>query len=384
MDHAAACDATEAWGSARPATTTARPRADLRHGPLRATRAVSPAVGRGPEVFADLSKNLSTGHAEHLLDLARRECRPEERRDAMFAGEPINSTEGRAVLHTGAARAARPARPLQRRGARRADAMLAYAESGARPAASGIRHVVNIGIGGSDLGPQMAVPALDAFATRACSSHFVANVDGHDIRAGAAASEAGQTLFIVASKTFTTQETMANARWRAWVPARTAGRHRAHFVATTTNVPPRRFGISTTFGFWDWVGGRYFAVVRHRPAAGHRHRRRELPRACWPARTRWTAISPKRRWRRQPAGAAGLLDVWYRNFHGFTSRSVAPYHQGLAPAGLPAAARDGEQRQARRPGGRVAALRRHQPGGGASPAPTASMPTSRCCTRART
>src|SRR5262249_48632597 len=134
--------------------------------------------------------------------------------------------------------------------------MLAYVERVRDVAKSGIRHVVNIGIGGSDLGPQMVVPALDAFAHPQITMHFVSNVDGHDIATVLKTLSPADTLFIIASKTFTTQETMANAQAaKAWFLANGGSDTAKHFVATTTNVEAAAaFGITTTFGFWDWVG----------------------------------------------------------------------------------------------------------------------------------
>jgi glucose-6-phosphate isomerase len=176
----------------------------------------------------------------------------------MFAGAPINATEDRAVLHS-ALRAPRGAAPFGDEVHRTLDAMLAYAETVRDSAASGIRHVVNIGIGGSDLGPQMAVPALDAYAHPGLTFHFVSNVDGHDIAPVLRRLRPAETLFIIASKTFTTQETIANAQAaRAWFTASGGTDVAKHFVAATTNVEAAaKFGITTTFGFWDWVGGRY-------------------------------------------------------------------------------------------------------------------------------
>ena len=173
-----------------------------------------------PEVFADLSKNLiDTATQKFLLDLAR-ECGIEAQRDAMFAGAPMNTTEGRAVLHS-ALRAPRGQGPFSDEVHGVLDAMLAYAESVRDSVNSSIRQVVNIGIGGSDLGAQMVVPALQEFAHPELTFHFVSNVDGHDIAPVLRQLDPAQTLFIVASKTFTTQETMANARAaRACSPAR--------------------------------------------------------------------------------------------------------------------------------------------------------------------
>ena len=283
-----------------------------------------------PEVFADLSKNrLDTATLRFLLDLAR-ECGLEARRDAMLAGEPINATEGRAVLHT-ALRAPRGQGLFGTEVHEVLGAMLAYAERVRDTAASGIRHVVNIGIGGSDLGPQMVVPALDAHAHRELTLHFVSNVDGHDITRVLRRLQPADTLFIIASKTFTTQETMANAEAaRAWFVANGGQDIARHFVASTTNVAAAaKFGIEATFGFWDWVGGRYslwsaiglpIAV-----AVGAANFRAFLAGAH--AMDGHFAGAPLER--NLPV-LLGLLDLWYRNFHGFTSRSVAPYHQGLA------------------------------------------------------
>ena len=280
-----------------------------------------------PEVFADLSKNLlDAATLEALLALAR-ECGLEARRDAMLAGAPVNATEGRAVLHT-ALRA--PRGPHAEAVHATLDAMLAYAERVRDHATSGIHHVVNIGIGGSDLGPQMAVAALDAFTPPGIDFHFVSNVDAHDITRVLRRIDAGATLFVVASKTFTTQETLTNARIaRDWFLAQGGKDVARHFVGVTTNVDAAAgFGIATTFGFWDWVGGRYslwsaiglpIAI-----AVGARHFRAMLAGAHAMDR-HFAEAAPERN---LPL-LLGLLDVWYRDFHGFGSRCVAPYHQGL-------------------------------------------------------
>jgi glucose-6-phosphate isomerase len=282
-----------------------------------------------PEVFCDLSKNLlDTATLRFLLELAA-QCGVPERRDAMLAGEAINATEGRAVLHT-ALRAPRGAGPHSAQVHGVLDAMLAFAEQ--VRADEAITDVVNIGIGGSDLGPQMVVPALAPFTQPVRRRlHFVSNVDGHDLARLLPLLDPAHTLFVIASKTFTTQETMANAEAaRAWFTARGGTDTARHFAATTTNVAAAAaFGITRTFGFWDWVGGRYslwsaiglpIAI-----AVGERHFRALLE----------GAHAMDRHFTQAPAGRnvpllLGLLDVWYRNFHGFASRSVAPYHQGLA------------------------------------------------------
>ena len=324
------CDQTAAWAALQGHYQAHGRDFDLREAFARDAGRTSALSFEAPEVFADLSKNrLDTATLKFLLDLAR-ECGLEAHRDAMFSGAPINATEGRAVLHT-ALRAPRGQGLHSDEVHAVLDAMLAYVERVRDTPASGIRHIVNIGIGGSDLGPQMVVPALDAFGHPALTLHFVSNVDGHDITRVLRWLAPADTLFIVASKTFTTQETMANAQAaREWFVAKGGTDVAKHFVATTTNVEAAaRFGISTTFGFWDWVGGRYSlwsAIgLPIALAIGAENFRALLAGAH--AMDRHFASAPLER--NLPV-LLGLLDLWYRNFHGFTSRNVAPYHQGLA------------------------------------------------------
>ncbi len=323
------CDQTEAWAALSGHFEAHGRDFDLREAFARDAGRYTAMSVEAPEVFADLSKNLlDAATLRFLLDLAR-ECGVEARRDAMFAGEPINPTEGRAVLHT-ALRAPRGQAPFSDEVHRVLDAMLAYVETVRDTANSGIRHVVNIGIGGSDLGPQMVVPALDPFVHPGITFHFVSNVDGHDITPVLRKLKPAETLFVIASKTFTTQETMANAHAaKDWFLAHGGTDTAKHFVATTTNIPAAaEFGISTTFGFWDWVGGRYSlwsAIgLPIALAIGADHFRALLAGAH--AMDRHFATAPAAQ--NLPL-LLGLVDVWYRNFHGFTSRSVAPYHQGL-------------------------------------------------------
>jgi len=281
-----------------------------------------------PEVYADLSKNLlDTATLHFLLDLAR-ECGLPAKRDAMLRGEPINRSEGRAVLHT-ALRAPPGAAPFSAEVHGVLDDMLRYAENVRTDWT--LTDVVNIGIGGSDLGPRMVVQALDAYGQAGQRLHFVSNVDGHDLVPLLKRLDANKTLFIIASKTFTTQETMANAHAaRDWFLSHGGHAIERHFVATTSNVKAAaEFGIHTTFGFWDWVGGRYSLWS----AIG-------LPIAIAVGAENFRALlagahAMDRHFAEAPLQAnlpvlLGLLDVWYRNFHGFASRSVAPYHQGLA------------------------------------------------------
>ena len=337
------CDRTAAWAALQGHFHAHGRGLDLREAFSRDPARFQALSFEAPEVFADLSKNLlDTATLHFLLDLAR-ECGLEARRDAMLAGESVNLTEGRAVLHT-ALRAPRGAGPFSDEVHATLDAMLAFADEvrdtakgglGARgpgdpPGKVVITDVVNIGIGGSDLGPRMAVAALDAFAQDGPRLHFVSNVDGHDLTAVLRGLDARRTLFIVASKTFTTQETMANAHAaRDWFDAQGGGDRAAHFVGVTTNLQAAAaFGITRTFGFWDWVGGRYSlwsAIgLPLALAIGSANFRALLDGAH--AMDRQFASAPLER--NLPV-LLGLLDLWYRNFHGFASRSVAPYHQGL-------------------------------------------------------
>jgi glucose-6-phosphate isomerase len=323
------CDRTAAWAALLGHYQAHGGGFDLREAFARDPGRAAAFSFEAPEIFADLSKNrLDTATLRFLLDLAR-ECRLEARRDALLAGEPVNLTEGRAVLHT-ALRAPRGQGPFSTEVHEVLDRLLAYVEQVRDTARSGIRDVVNIGIGGSDLGPQMAVPALDAYCHRELRMHFVSNVDGHDLAPVLRQLQPQSTLFIVASKTFTTQETMANAlAARDWFLRAGGTDTRKHFVATTTNVKAAaEFGIDTTFGFWDWVGGRYSlwsAIgLPIALAIGADNFRALLAGAH--AMDRHFATTPLER--NLPA-LLGLLDLWYRNFHGFASRSVAPYHQGL-------------------------------------------------------
>jgi glucose-6-phosphate isomerase len=285
-----------------------------------------------PHVFADLSKNRFTPHTETLLMQLAREVGLPTLRDAMLAGEPINLTEGRAVLHTllrtPAGAAAAPLAGEAQEVQRTLVAMLDFAER--VRADRGITDVVNIGIGGSDLGPQMATLALQDHAPTGQRLHFVSNVDGHELDAVLQQVQPAHTLFIVASKTFTTIETLTNARSaRDWFTAQGGTDIGRHFAALTTNIEAaRHFGISTTFGFWDWVGGRYslwssiglpLAI-----AIGADGFRSFLQGAH--AMDRHFAEAPLES--NLPV-RLGLLDVWYRNGLGWTSRSVAPYSAGL-------------------------------------------------------
>lgn len=331
--HAPRCDQTSAWTDLQAHFDREGRKLDLRTAFAEQEGRAAEWAVQAPEVFADLSKNHWDVQTRALLVRLAHEVGLEARRDAMFAGEAINPTEGRAVLHT-ALRAPQGQAPFSDEVHQVLDHMLDWVEQIRDVATSGIRHVVNIGIGGSDLGPQMLVPALEAYVHRGIQFHFVSNVDGHDLAPVLARLNPRETLFIVASKTFTTQETMANANLaRTWFLESYGDNGEAaiarHFVGTTTNLDAAaKFGIHTTFGFWDWVGGRFSlwsAIgLPVALAIGAENFRALLAGAH--AMDRHFAETPLER--NLPA-LLGLLDVWYRNFHRYTSRSVAPYHQGL-------------------------------------------------------
>jgi glucose-6-phosphate isomerase len=321
------CDQTVAWQA-----LAGHHQAHGREIDLRALFADDPDRVRrltmaAPGLVADLSRcHWDVATREHLLGLAR-ECRIEARRDAMLAGEPINATEGRAVLHT-ALRAPKGEGPHSELVHEVLDRMLTYVD-GVR-AEGRFTDVVNIGIGGSDLGPQMVVPALEAFVDARVRFHFVSNVDGQDLASVLPKVKPATTLFIIASKTFTTQETMANAQAaRQWFVDAGGTDIATHFVATTTNVEAAaQFGVTTTFGFWDWVGGRYSlwsAIgLPIALALGSEHFRALLAGAH--AMDQHFASAPLAT---NVPIQLGLLDVWYRNFMGYTSRCISPYHNGL-------------------------------------------------------
>jgi len=322
-------DRTEAWAALRAYAEGDGRRLDLRQSFAADPDRFDRMAVQAPAVFADLSKNLWDGFVRSQLLCLAAECGVFKRRDAMFAGAAVNVTEGRSVLHT-ALRAPRGQGPYSDEVHAVLDRVLAYAEQVRDVERSGIRDVVNIGIGGSDLGPQMAVAALDAHAHPQLRFHFVSNVDGHDLAPVLRHLDAATTLFIVASKTFTTQETLANAEAaKAWFLAQGRTDVARHFVGVTTNVAAAEaFGIRTTFGFWDWVGGRYsmwgaigLPIAIALGAEGFN----AFLRGAYEMDQHFLHAAPEVNLPVQ----LGLLDVWYRNFLGCTSRSVAPYHQGL-------------------------------------------------------
>ena len=300
---------------------------------------------RAAGLFLDYSKNRSDARTLELLTALARDRGLEAARAAMFAGKRINTTEDRAVLHV--ALRNRSGAPLELDGQ---DVMPAVREVLARMGefAESVRtgrwrgftretitDIVNIGIGGSDLGPAMACQALAACGHERLTMHFVSNIDGDHLAGVLAKVKPARTLFVIASKTFTTIETMTNAASaRAWFLAggATAADVAKHFVAVSTNAERvAAFGIdpANMFGFWDWVGGRYSMWS----AVG-------LPIALYVGRDNFNALldgahAMDCHFAEAPLEAnmpvvMGLLGVWYRAFFGAASVSIAPYAQALA------------------------------------------------------
>ena len=301
------------------------------------------AAGAG--LYLDYSKNRATDETLGLLVALARQSGLQERTAAMFAGDPINVSEGRSVLHV-ALRMPKGASLVvdgvdvveQVHGV--LERMGTFAEkvrSGAWLGHTGrpIRSVVNIGIGGSDLGPVMAYEALKHYSARDITFRFVSNVDATDFVEATRDLDPAQTLFIVSSKTFTTLETMTNARSaREWALAGLGGEAEAiakHFVAVSTNAEGvRGFGIDTDnmFGFWDWVGGRYSmdsAIGLSTMLAIGRERFAEMLAGMHALDEHFRTTPPERN---LPV-LMGLLAVWYGDFFGAQTAGVMPYEQYL-------------------------------------------------------
>ena len=309
--------------------------------PKRGQRLTLEAAG----LFLDYSKNRVTNETMKLLLGLARKSGLRGRIDAMFRGEKINITEDRAVLHV-ALRAPKGAsivvdgKNVVPEVHAVLDKMAGFADrlrSGAWKGHTGerIRNVVNIGIGGSDLGPVMAYEALRGYSDRGMSFRFVSNVDGTDFAEAVQDLDAAETLFIVSSKTFTTLETMTNAHSaRSWSLAGLGGDQSSvakHFVAVSTNgAEVSKFGIDTAnmFGFWDWVGGRYsmdsaiglstmvaIGPANFRAMLDGFHQMDEHFRTA-PFEANLPVLM-------------GLLSVWYNNFFGAQTVAVLPYEQYL-------------------------------------------------------
>jgi glucose-6-phosphate isomerase len=307
----------------------------------RGERLTTEAVG----VYLDYSKNRITDETVKLLLQLAQESGLRERIDAMFRGDKINVSENRAVLHV-ALRAPRGETILHdgRNVVPEVHAVLermADFSNGVRGGAwkgqtgKRIRNVINIGIGGSDLGPVMAYEALKHYSDRGINFRFVSNVDGTDFAEAVRDLDQAETLFIISSKTFTTLETMTNARTaREWLLSAMKSERGAiakHFVAVSTNAKEvAKFGIDTAnmFGFWDWVGGRYsmdsaiglstmvaIGPDNFRAMLGGFHEMDEHFRS-----------TP---FERNLPVLMGLIGVWYNDFFGAQTVAVLPYEQYL-------------------------------------------------------
>ncbi|WON74905.1 glucose-6-phosphate isomerase [Nitrosospira sp. Is2] len=308
--------------------------------PQRGERFVAEAAG----IYLDYSKNRITSETLRLLVHLADECNLRHRINAMFGGEPINSTEQRPALHI-ALRAPQSERivvdgvnvvPEVHKVLDRMTDFAVRLRDGQWRGHTGqrIRNIVNIGIGGSDLGPVMAYEALRHYALRDMNFRFVSNVDGTDFEETTRALAPEETLFIICSKTFTTAETLANAHAaRQWMLDKLKDDQavRKHFVAVSTNAEEvSKFGIDTAnmFGFWDWVGGRYSldsAVgLSTMIAIGPDNFRAML--AGFHAMDQHFLTAP---FDHNLPVLMGLLAIWYNNFFGAASVAVLPYEQYL-------------------------------------------------------
>ena len=309
------------------------------------------------DLHFDFSKNLVTDETVKLLCQLAREVKLEERRDAMYAGRHINTTEDRAVLHTALRRPASEKGQLVVDGQdcvadvhEVLDRMYAFAEkvrSGEWKGVTGkkIEHVMSVGIGGSDLGPVMAYEALKPYADAGIDCRFVSNIDPNDMAEKTRGLDPETTLVVVVSKTFTTLETITNAREaKTWLletlkaggaidgsDEKAAEAIAKHFVAVSTNLElVADFGIDpeNAFGFWSWVGGRYSVDA----AVGL-----SLILAFGPERfaeflAGFNAIDTYFKETPLESNAValmGLINVWYVDFFGFESHAVLPYNQYL-------------------------------------------------------
>jgi glucose-6-phosphate isomerase len=302
-------------------------------------------TAEGAGIFLDYSKNRITDETLRLLIALAEESGLRQHIDAMFRGEKINVTENRAVLHV-ALRAPKDATILvdgenvvpQVHAV--LDKMAAFSNrvrSGEWKGATGkrIRNVINVGIGGSDLGPVMAYEALRHYSDRGMTFRFVSNVDGTDFAEAVQGLDVAETLFIISSKTFTTLETMTNAHTaRDWSLAALGGDQKSvakHFVAVSTNAKGvAEFGIDTEnmFGFWDWVGGRYSMEsaigLSTMLAIGP-----ENYRAMLDGFHQMDEHFRSTPFERNLPVLMGMLGVWYADFFGAETAAVLPYEQYL-------------------------------------------------------
>jgi glucose-6-phosphate isomerase len=298
------------------------------------------------DLYLDYSKNRLTRETVRLLAALAERVGLRERTEAMFRGEHINATEDRAVLHVALRDPATRGLVVDGQDVnaevhevlgRMAD-FADRVRSGAWTGHTGerIRTVVNIGIGGSDLGPAMAYLALRDYSDRSLAFRFVSNIDPTDLAEATRDLDPATTLFIVASKTFTTQETLTNAKEaRRWLLEGLGGDEKAvaqHFVAVSTNAEKvAEFGIDTQnmFGFWDWVGGRYSftsAIGLSLMVAIGPEQYRELLDGFHTVDEHFRTAP----YEENLPALLGLISVWYVDFFGAQSQAVLPYSQYLA------------------------------------------------------
>ncbi|HEY1784598.1 MAG TPA: glucose-6-phosphate isomerase, partial [Pirellulales bacterium] len=308
--------------------------------PKRGERLTREAVG----IYLDYSKNRITDDTLRLLCQLADESALRERIDAMFSGEKINVTERRAVLHV-ALRAPRGAtitvdgKNVVPEVHAVLDKMASFSDrvrGGQWLGATGkkIRNVINVGIGGSDLGPVMAYEALRHYSRRDMTFRFVSNIDGSDMAEALNGLDPAETLFVISSKTFTTLETLTNAHSaRSWLVAVLGEKAVArHFVAVSTNAAEvSKFGIDTAnmFEFWDWVGGRYSVDsaigLSLMLAVGPDNFRDML--AGFHAMDEHFRTAP---WHQNLPVLLGLLGIWYNNFFGAQTVAILPYDHYLS------------------------------------------------------
>ena len=364
-----------------------------RGGALKAALAADPTrarslVAEAPGMRYDYSRQrLDAAVIAQLVELAAARELPAWRA-ALLAGEAVNDTEQRPAWHS--ALRAGAAAPAEVQAAQaRMRALARRLREGAWRGATGrpIRHIVHLGTGGSDLGPRLVVDALAEAATPALRMRFASNVDPLDLERALRGAEPEATLCVVVSKTFTTQETMENARAaKAWLarglpPGAALD---AHFIAVSANVEAARsFGAGEVLPMWDWVGGRYsvWSAVGFTAMAAIGEAAFDEFLAGAADMDAHFAAAPLAR--NLPVLMA-LVGVWNVNFLDAATHAVLPYATRAAPAArVPAAARDGIQRQARRPRGTHGRLRDRAGAVGRRGHGRRSTPSTSCCTRAR-
>lgn len=294
------------------------------------------------DILFDYSKNRISDRTMKLLLQLAKECKVLQARDAMFAGELINQTEKRAVLHTALRHFGKDAIatggeniiPAVKKVQRKMKKFCEAIHSGEHLGYTGksIRYIVNIGIGGSDLGPLMVTEALKPYQVKGIETFFVSNVDGTHMAETLKKVQPDRTLFLIASKTFTTQETMTNAHTaREWFlkKAKDESHIAKHFVALSTNEKEVvKFGIDkkNMFEFWDWVGGRYslWSAIGLSIALSMGYENFEqLLKGAYDADQHFKTAAPDQN---IPIIMA-LLGVWYVNFFGAQSETILPYDQ---------------------------------------------------------